>query len=132
MTPGRFDMAVYRNQLAKITIDFVGYDFSSATFAMQVRLYRGVTGTPLFNLVNAAAGAEGISAGVVTTGGVPTTSVTIQLAEATIDAAVPWPANGLEPGTDVRLKYDLQITPAGGTKQRWLEGDFMIIEGVTI
>lgn len=131
MTPGQLDIRANRWAPFVYSIDFEGYDFSAATFAMQVRMFRDGTGAALIDLTNATAGTEGISATVATSGGVDTTTVVIRIDEATLDAVLPYPASGQEPDTDVALRWDIQITPTGGDKARWLEGVFTIAAGVT-
>jgi hypothetical protein len=132
MTPGRMDLVVYRNAPRKITIEYPGIDWTGAVLAQQIRSYRGQPGSALITLGMAAAGTQGISLAVVTTLGVPTTTITLQYDEATIDALLPHATNGQEPNTDVLLKHDIIVTPSGGMKARWFEGDFTISEGVTV
>ena len=132
MTPGQMDLVVYRNAPRNITIDLPGYDWTSAVIAQQIRPYRGQTGTALITLGVATVGTQGISIAVVIELGVPTTTLTLQYDEATIDAILPHATSGLEPNSDVLLKHDIIVTPDGGIKARWFEGDFTISEGVTI
>lgn len=132
MTPGTVPITVYRNTPFADSVRFVGLDFTGATFAMQVRLQKAAEGDPLIDLAGATAGSEGLSVIVAEEDGVDVSTVTIQIDEATIDACLPWPANGQKAGTDVELFYDLVITGGGLPKTRWIEGAFIIREGVTV
>ncbi len=127
---GRLDLKPQRWTPYVFDIDFEDMDFTGATMALQVRTARDMPGSPLLSLTNATAGSEGLSVTTNTVGGVTTSTVTIHVSEAMLEALLPFPANGLEPGTDVALKYDLHVT-SDGLKQRWLEGDFTIVAGVT-
>lgn len=135
MSTGVLPLAPKRWQPNKWTIDFEGQDFTGATVALQVRLYRDAPGDPLLSLSNATSPAEGISVSVATTEGVPTSSVEIRVNETTIEGLLPFAvASGVpnrEPGKDVALVWDLHITFTGSPKHRWLEGPFTIIAGVT-
>ena len=133
MTPGTFNLTVQRwAPYVATPFAFEGFDFSAATFAMQVRAYRDAEGAALITLAGATAGTEGISC-VVTTDAddVDTSWLTVQIDEATIEAVLPWPANGQKSNTDVVLYYDLVITGGGYVKTRWLQGTFTIEAGVT-
>lgn len=132
MTPGTLPLVAQRNAPFFYSIEFVGYDFSAATLAAQVRQYRGQTGTALLPLTKQTAGTQGISVTVVTTLGVPTSTLLYQIDEANIDACLPFPANGQKAGTDVELVHDLIITGGGLNKTRMLEGPFIIREGATV
>lgn len=122
LTANRWEPFIY-------TIDFEGFDYTGATFAMQVRAVKDSGGTPLVSLGTVGSvGTEGITiTGVTTTDGVPTTGISIRINEATVEG-LPEPA---ELGDDVTLYYDLQITPSGGNKYRALEGAFVVHAGVT-
>lgn len=113
-------------------IAFEGRDYSAATFAWQARQYRDAEGSPLISLVGAAAGSEGISC-VVTTDAddVPTSWLTFQIDEATLEAVLPWPANGQKANTDVVLYHDLVITGGGHPKRRRAAGTFTLEPGAT-
>lgn len=132
MTPGTLTLTVYRNVPFLDSIRFVGLDFTGGTFAMQVRLLPGTAGDPLLSLTNATAGLQGLSVAVTEESGLDVSTLTIQIDEATIDALLPASSNGQKAGTDVALFYDLIITGAGLPKTRWLEGSFIIAEGVTV
>ncbi|MDO7843463.1 hypothetical protein [Sphingomonas immobilis] len=129
-TPGRVNWRVNRWVPFVDTIAVRGIDLSAGPFLMQVRLFRDAPGAPLLNLVAAAANAEGISASVATSGGVPTTTIQIRVNETTIEGLLPYPGNGVQPGADVPLVWDMLIG-SGATKSRWFEGSFTIIPGVT-
>lgn len=132
MTPGRLDLRAHRWTPFFYDIDFAGYDFSAATFALQVRSYRDQSGTALISLVNASAGSQGLSVTVVTTEGVPTSTVRIRINETTLEDLLPFATNGRPADDpDVPLVWDLHITSSGLGKVRWLEGSFTIVAGVT-
>lgn len=122
LTANRWEPFIY-------TIDFEGFDYTGATFAMQVRAVKDSGGTALVNLATVGSvGTEGITiVGVTTTDGIPTTSISIRINEATVEA-LPEPA---ELGEDIVLRWDMQITPSGGNKYRALEGAFTVSAGVT-
>lgn len=128
--PGRLNLRVPRWTPFVYEIAFVGLDFTGASMKLDVRTYRDATGSALISLSNASAGSQGLSVAVATSGGVTTSTVTINISEATIEGVLPFPANGQEPGSDVYLKYDLHVT-SESLKRRWLEGDFIILAGVT-
>jgi hypothetical protein len=126
------DIVVYRNTPFVDDIRFVGLDFTGATFALQVRLLPGTAGSALIGLTNQAAGSQGLSVVVTTEAAVSVSTLKIQIDEATIDTLLPASSNGQKAGTDVSLFYDLIITGGGLPKTRWLEGRFIIAEGVTV
>jgi hypothetical protein len=111
---------------------FEGFDFSAATFALQIRQYRDAPGDPLVSLVNAAANAQGVSVTVATVeiDGVDTlvSSVQIRINETTLEALL---LNAAGAGKDIPLVYDLHITTTGLGKIRWMEGAFVIKAGAT-
>lgn len=127
MLPGILHFNVPRWAPYTRLIDFEGYDFSAATFAMEVRLYRDAPGAPLLALGNAAANAQGISCTVTTTAGVPTSHVLFRINKATLTGIL---LNAGRPGEDVRLVQDLHITGGGLPETRFTEGDFTILAGV--
>lgn len=131
ITPGSLTLRAYRWQGFLYTIDFVGYDFTAATFEMQVRLYPDATGAALISLVNAASASQGLSVTVVTTDGIPTSTVQIRITEANIEALLPYPSSGIKQAEDLVLYYDFVITGGGLEKSRWLAGQFIITPGVT-
>ena len=109
-------------------IAFQGLDFTGAAFLMHFRNQPGDTGTPVISLANATAGTQGLSVAVATSGGVPTSTLTIRIDEATMEA-LPFASPTSE---YLILHYDLHITPSGGTKRVWLRGLFYVDPGVTI
>lgn len=128
MTPGTLPIRAQRWTPFIYLIDFIGYNFVSASFGMHVRLRPDAPGSALITLAGAASPAEGISATVVTTGGVPTSTVEIRIAEATLEGVL---LNAGRAGEDVVLAYDLHITGGGLPKTRWVQGSFTIEPGVT-
>lgn len=112
----------------RFTIAIRNFDFSEATFAMQVRRYRDAK-TALITLGNAAPGAQGISCTYGATGpdGALESTIIIEIAETTIEA-LPFPTPR---GGDLRLVWDMHITGGGLEKRRWFEGDFTVKGGAT-
>lgn len=120
------------------SIDFIGPDWAAADFALQIRNSNGDTGTALVSLTKQTAGTQGISCTYnasyvwVDQSGVSHTSaasiVLINISEATVEGlSLNNPVS--EPLT---LKYDLHVTPSGGTKFVAAYGDFTVYPGSTI
>lgn len=133
MTPVTLNLTAQRwAAYVETPIAFEGRDYSEATLAMQLRQYRDATGSPLVSLTTQDAGTQGLSC-VVTTDGDdnPTSWITIQIDEATLEAVLPWPANGQKANTDVVLFHDLVITGGGHAKRRRAAGTFTIQPGAT-
>lgn len=131
MTPGKLDLRAYRWTPFIFTMDFEGQDFTGASFASEIRMYRDANGSALATLDDAAEGDQGISFTVATVDDVPTSTVTMQIDETTLEALLPFPANGRpSDDPDVPLVWDLHIT-LDGLKRRWLEGKFTIVAGST-
>lgn len=124
---GQLEVVVNRWQPNKVEIDFVGYDFSAATFKAQVRPYRDAPDPALITLSKQAAGTEGISVIVERDGATPTSTITMLFSEGTIENL---PFTNPR-GTDLRLVWDLTITSSDGLKTRWLEGPFTVHGGST-
>lgn len=129
--PGVRDLTAYRWTPFLNVTEVRGENLTGATFKLQVRLYRDAPGDALINLHNASAGSEGISVSFATVDGLPVSTITVQIDETTIEALLPFPTGGQAPDGVLELRYDLHITPSGGTKARWLEGKFTIAPGVT-
>lgn len=128
IAPGNVPLRAYRNTPFVLPITVANYNFSAATFAAQVRAYRDAPGAALITLGNATAGSQGISC----TYSAPTSTIILQIDEATIDALLPYPANGARPGADVVLYWDFHVTGGGLIKTRLLQGTFTIEPGVTV
>lgn len=105
-----------------------GFDFTGETATMQVRLYPDATGDPLLNLAMTTSPAQGLSISVATEDGATTSTLQIRIDETTIEALLPFPANGQDPDADVALAYALHIG-SGQTKRRFLHGSFIIQPG---
>lgn len=129
ITPGRLDLTVQRWTPFDFTIQLpAGLDFTAATAALQVRLYRDAPGLPILSLVNASSAGEGLSFTTETAGGVPTSFLRIRINEATAEAIL---LNAGKPGDDIRLVQDIHITGGGFAKTRWYEGAFILRAGAT-
>lgn len=126
--PGQLDLAAQRWTPFVYVIDFVGFDFTAATFAMDVRLYRDAPGAALVSLTNAASNAQGLSVSVTTEESVDTSALQIRINETTIEGLLLGSAGA---GKDVVLVYDIHITGGGLEKTRWVEGSFTIRAGAT-
>ncbi|MGV8954235.1 MAG: hypothetical protein ACOH2M_24265 [Cypionkella sp.] len=131
MTPATLNFDIQRNSPFLESIRFRGLDFTAGTFAMQFRAYRGATGAALIDLENATAGTEGLSVVVTTEGGIPVSEVFFQIDKTTVQATLPWPANGQKAGTDVPIEYDLKVTGGGVDDQPMVAGTATIRERVT-
>lgn len=128
ITPGKLDLVAQRWTPFVYVLAFEGFDFTGATFAMDVRLYRDAPGAALISLTNAASNAQGISVSVATVDDVPTSTVQLRINETTLEALLLSAAGA---GKDVVCVYDLHITGGGVAKTRWVEGSFTIKAGAT-
>lgn len=140
MTPTQDDRVAYRHVPwggASGDEDwvFLGENIASAAFKMQCRPAQGDTATALFDLANAAAGSQGISAvydsGYLDpeTGEVAgATIVTPLVTKATLEAI---PAAS-DPSQPRKLFYDLIVTRTGGVAEIEAQGLFVLYPGVTI
>lgn len=132
MTAGHLDLRAERWTPFIYDIDFEGFDFTGGSFKVQVRQNRDDSGSALIDLAGATAGSQGVSASKVTVDGITTTTLRIQIDEATIEGVLPASSNGRPADDrDVPLVWDLHVTPSGGIKTRWVEGSFTIVAGVT-
>ena len=127
------DLTALRGMPFAASLAIKGLDLTAPSFGrMQVRLYPDAPGGPLLDL-NIGGGGNGISLSVTTDGGVPTSTFLITIVQATIDALLPFP-NGGDPGDVVTLSYDIVLAHPSlfnGSKQRWQQGTFNIVPGVT-
>lgn len=99
-----------------------GWDFTGATFRLEVRDRRngGALRAGLDTVASAAA--EGVRiVSVETADGIPVTTLGIRINETTMEAM----PEG-EPGEDVELAWGLHITPSGGTKFQAFDGPFIV------
>lgn len=135
MTPVTLNLTAQRwAPYVETPIAFEGYDYSAATFAWAARLYADALGSPVISLANATAGSEGISCVVtVDADDVPTSWLTFQIDEATLEAVLPFTVTDGNPnrktGSALVLFHDLQITGGGHVKRRRAQGDFTIQPG---
>lgn len=135
MTAGVLDIPVNRGTPFSDDIPCEGYDFTGGTFLLQVREYKGAPGAPLLELTNTTAPAQGISVSVEVVDGLPISTLFIRINETTIEALRPFAVDGSgrpnrTPASDVVLAYDMHVTATGYPKDRLLEGQFIILEGV--
>lgn len=131
-------------------LPIVNADLTGADFALQIRLYPDAPGAALVDLATVtSASAQGVrlvsatSATVaehiaaerlseVPPGYSSSATVTVSLLgirinETTMEGLPP----AVEPGQDTVLSWDLIITPAGGAKDKYAGGLFLVRAGVT-
>lgn len=134
--PGEYPLVMYAYTPVVLVLDFVGYNFTGATFSAQVR--ERPEGQVLINLAGAAANAEGVSVSYNAAamqydangneiGPAPVSSVQIRINETTIEGIVA----SFGATKDIPLVWDLHITGGGLPKTRWIEGPAIIRAGVT-
>lgn len=101
---------------------FAGWDFTGATFRLEVRDRRngGELRAALDTVATAAE--EGVRiASVEMVEGLPVTTLRIRINETTMEA-MPEP----DPGEDAKLFWGLHVTPAGGIKFQAFDGPFTV------
>ncbi|MDB5733213.1 MAG: hypothetical protein JWQ03_3108 [Variovorax sp.] len=132
ITPGTLNLRAGRHVPFTYTMDFVGIDLTGADLQAQVRLKPDTPGSPLIDLPDGVlSGATGLRfLSVSTTDGIPTSIVTMFITEADMEDGAKVPS-AVEPGDDVTLSWDMQITPSGGVKSVYLRGAFIVEGGVT-
>lgn len=131
-------------------IEVQGVDLTGAVLAAQVRLTPDASGAALVDLLQVTtAAAQGvmlvyagtdtianhiaatrlseIPEGMATSDSLALTVIGIRVNETVMEAML-FPG---ERGDDVALSWDMHITPAGGNKQVWFEGSFVVEAGVT-
>lgn len=102
-------------------LDVVGYDFTGATFKLQVR------DTP--NGGNLRADLVP-TVSVTTSGGVPTSRISWRIDEVNMEAM---PLDPADPSKDAVLFYDMHISPGGVATDKFVpvRGTFTVRAGVT-
>lgn len=116
-------------------IVFIGADYSTATFAMQIRALPGAVDPALVTLASAAAASQGVSVTYDPAYALPdgTTAgasiIRIEIDEATIEGLPVAP----KPESAALFYYDLQVTPSysGARKEVLAFGTFTVLPGVT-
>ena len=149
ISPGQYDIRADRWVACLRQFNFVGVDFTGATFAAELRLTPNATGAALVTLANASAGAEGLRLIAATTATVAAHIAAGRLAEVppgyTLASVVVVSEVGMrinettmeglpfgpERDSDSPLAWDLLVTPSGGIKDKYLGGDFIVLAGVT-
>lgn len=101
---------------------FEGYDYSGATFTMEVRDYPDKPGDPLIALSNAGPTAQGISCTVEVVDAIPVSSVRIQINETTIEALEKTSPRG----GDRVFAYALDVAGGGHVKTRRMKGPLIV------
>jgi hypothetical protein len=131
--PGRLALSADRWTafVASLTFrkDGADVDLSGAAMRLQIRTRPDAAGSALIDLgVVGTSSAQGIRIfDPVVVDGHDTTTIGIRVNETTMEG-LPFPADR---GADLKLFWDLHVTPAGGLKQRWMAGDFIVRAGVT-
>lgn len=128
--PGALDIEADRWTPFIDTWTFTGIDLTDAILEAHIRIIRDATGTPLVDLDTVVSGsAQGLRLIDVDTTDpdVPISVVGVRINETTMEGL---PA-AAELGDDATLYWDMQITPAGGVKQVYLRGEFIVRAGVT-
>lgn len=124
ISPGILDLYADRWTAFVATLEFDGVNWTGATFLMQVRLLPDNPNSPLITLPTVStASAEGVRIISVVAG---VTTVGIRINETTMEAM---PA-ATSLGDDATFFWDMHVTPAGGVKQRYLAGKFIVRAGV--
>lgn len=114
----------------------IGADFSTATFAMQIRATPGAADPALVSLVNAAAGSQGISVSydaaypLFDGSTAPASTIRIEIARVSIETDIPVAAKPEDPAV---CYYDLQVAPSysGARSEVLAFGSFSVFPGVT-
>lgn len=152
-SPARVDFGADRYVPFKRTLAFLGYDFTGATFKMQVRDRKdgGAVRADLSTVTLASAegvrliyGGSDTVANHITAGrlkAVPNgytsastvilSQVGIRINETTMEAMPFGGEIGGEIGDDLELYWDLHVTPSGGDKDLYAAGTFTLRAGVT-
>lgn len=125
--PGIIELTALRYVPATWSFRFVGQDFTSADFAMEVRDFRDQGGSARIRLENATPWTEGVWVTVATEDGQTVSTVYVYINEATINSL---PFTGTR-GADQRFVWDLIIYKSDIGKGRWLEGPFIVHGGAT-
>lgn len=117
----KVDLAAYRGAPFIDRTVFENFDYSDATFVMQIRKYRDAPDVVL-TLGNAVSTAQGISATYHTDTDPPASWVQIRINETTLEAL----SYTAPRGGDLRLQYALDVTGGGHEKLRRMEGAFIL------
>ncbi|HEX8382460.1 MAG TPA: hypothetical protein VF592_03695 [Sphingomonas sp.] len=124
-------LIAYRWQPYVELIEISGLDLGAAGVTLQVRAYPDAPGEPLIHINrNDNPNAEGIAVAFVEqVDGLSTYTLQLRINETSLEALLPYPGNGLEPGRPLELAYDLVIDAAGLPKSRWMTGTFLLVPG---
>lgn len=116
-------------------IAVMGYDYSAAAFAMDIRNEPGDQGDALASLATTVAPAQGIScsydpdyADPEGDGPAGASLIRIRVNETT-NENLPYAS---DPAADKRFHYDLHVTPDGGKKFVFCAGAYIVSPGVTL
>jgi hypothetical protein len=149
LRPAKIDLRADRRVPFVRIFAFVDFDFTGASFKMEIRDYPDASGSARITLNTVSSEVQGVRllygasdtvqdhilAGRLTA--IPpglqlTTPVFVSQVKVRIDkanvTALPEPA---ELGDDIDLAYDLHITPSGGDEDVYASGLFTVVAGVT-
>lgn len=151
-TPARVDFGADRFVAFIRSVRVIGYNFTDAVFAVQVRdrkdggalrvtlatvvsaasegirLIYGGTDTVANHITAARLSADEATAlGYASSDNITLSQLGIRINEATMET-MPY---GTERGDDANLYWDLHITPSGGVKDVYAGGSFTVRAGVT-
>lgn len=127
ITPANLPLRGGRNVTFLDSIQIEGVSLAEATALMQIRLYPDAPGSALIDLTETAPGSQGLSISVEETDGVPTSTITIQIARTAMQALPPPP----EAGGDTELAYDIVVTGGAFPEAIWFKGSFIVEGSVT-
>ena len=160
LSPAVINISADRWVMCRRNFAFVGYDFTSAAFKMQIATIKDVA-TALLTLTTQTTDVQGIRVSYAGTDTITNLLTNGWLAQSDVDAllATKNPATGVDyvmsdsillsvvalriddatmnglamdtDGGDVTCYYDMQITPSGGDQDVYMKGTFTILAGVT-
>lgn len=126
MSPALVTLHAYRGGGPFIDITyFDGYDYSAATFVVELRDYADDGAAPRVTLSNAATNAQGVSCTVAYTDGIPVSRVVIRINETTLEG-LPFTS---PPGGDMAFVYALDVAGGGHPKTRRMRGQLILHAG---
>lgn len=150
LKPAKIDIRADRHVPFVRVLAFVGFDFTGATFKMEVRRYNDEPGTALLTLTTQTTDVQGVRLAYAASDTVQnhiaagrlrkappgldaSTAVWLSQVKIRIDktnvVGLPSPE---ELGEDWDGAWDLHITPSGGDEDRYAGGKFAVEAGATV